>query len=378
MSTGPLTSTPDKAQALPMRPTLPGRDYHDPSVFELERRTIFHGIWMCVGREEQLPKPGDYLARELIDESVVIVRDESGRLGAFYNVCRHRGSRLCDEARGSFGGAIRCPYHSWTYSLQGGLIGIPNVGEVEGFDRKERGLRPVALDLWEGFIFVNLAPRPAPLAEQLGRFATDYARYRIGGLRVGRSITYDVQANWKIVAENYNECLHCPGVHPELVKIVPIYRKGLVTEVGRTGVFMKDGATTFTDTGRSSLEPLPGLSDDDRRIYDGFTIFPNLMINLHSDSVMSYIVWPVSPERTVIVSDFLFEPSTIARDGFDPDDLVSFWDRVGRQDWTVCERVQKGVRSRAYGTGVYPPHEQHVYEFNQEYLRWRGKAPEAR
>ncbi len=304
------------------------------------------------------------------------MRGQDGVVRGFHNVCRHRGSRLCDQAEGNFGGAIRCPYHSWTYSLQGRLIGTPNVSEVEGFDRNDRALHAVTLEVWEGFIFVNLASHPSPLVEQLGRFATDYARYRMGDLRIGRRITYDVQANWKIIAENFNECLHCPGVHPELVKIVPIYRKGLVTEGGKSGVFMKEGVTTFTDTGRSSLSSLPGLSEDDRRIYDGFTIFPNLMVNLHSDTVMTYIAWPISPDRTIIVSDFLFEPSTIARDDFNPEDIVAFWDRVGRQDWAVCERVQKGVKSRAYGTGIYPPHEQYVYEFNQEYLRRRGRAPE--
>ena len=355
--------------------TLPGRDYHAPEIFELERERIFHDKWVCVGRQEQVANAGDYLAREIIDESVIVVRGRSGNLSAFYNVCRHRGSRLCDEAQGNFGSAIRCPYHAWTYSLEGKLKGTPHIGEIEGFDRVDFPLYPVAVDTWEGFIFVHLGPKPAPLLDQLTEGVTEFARYRIGNLRVGHVIQYDVAANWKVIIENYCECLHCPGVHPELCKIVPIYKRGLVVEEqGGWGNTMVDGATTFTKTGRSNLPPLPGLTESDIKTYFGAIAFPNLVFNFHSDHVMTYRMQDITPERTTIISEFLFEQETIEKDDFDPGEVVDFWDLVSRQDWAVCERVQKGVRSRAYQSGIYPPNDQIVFEFNQRYLQERDNS----
>ncbi len=356
-----------------LRPTLPGTDYHDPKIFELERERIFHAKWVCVGREEQVAGAGDYLVREIIDESILIVRNRTGELRAFYNVCRHRGSQLCDNAQGNVGGAIQCPYHAWTYSLDGRLRGTPHVGKVEGFDKADYPLHAVAVDTWGGFVFVNLAKEPGSLLEQLTYLPTDFARYRLGELRVGHVIEYDVAANWKVIAENYSECLHCPVVHPELCEIVPLYRRGLVLEDDTDwGNRMIEGATTFTDTGRSNLPPLPGLTEEDKVNYYGGIGFPNLILNFHSDHVMTYILKDIAPERTTVVSEFLFRESTLAMDSFDPSEVVKFWDRVGRQDWEVCERVQRGVRSRAFGRGVYPPPDVLAHDFNQRYLRERG------
>ncbi len=359
--------------ALEIKPTLPGTDYWSPEVFKVERERIFHGGWICVGREEQLPRPGDYFVRDILDESVLVVRDTSGRLGAFYNVCRHRGSRLCD-GEGHLGAAVRCPYHSWTYALDGRLLTTPNVGQVEGFDKAEYPLRRVALEAWQGFIFVNMAEEPGPLMDQLGLLERDprgYERYGMDDLRTAHRIVYDVAANWKVLVENYSECLHCPGVHPELVKFVPLYRRGLVGEFGGGGAILDEGLTSLTVTGSSNRPPLPGLTEEDRKRYDGIVLLPNLLINLHPDYVMSYILYPVSPERTTVVSEYLFEPSTISRRDFDPSDAVEFWDLVSRQDWDVCQRVQRGVRSRGYGRGVYPPQDLMVYEFNRHYLKLR-------
>ena len=358
-----------------VHPTLPGRDYWSPEIFELERERIFHAKWLCVGREEQLSKAGDYLVREIIDESILVVRSKTGGLGAFYNVCRHRGSQLCDDPQGNVGAAIKCPYHAWAYSHDGQLIGTPNVGTGDGFDPADYPLYSIAVDTWDGFIFVNLAPKPLPLSKQVSNYAKGFSRYRIGNLRVGKRIEYEVAANWKIVVENYNECLHCPTVHPELTRIVPSYHRGGNYDDPDAGADrMMEGATTFSMTGRSKLPGLPGLSDEDRRTYYGFTVFPNLVINLHSDHVMTYILEDLAPERTRIISEFLFEEATIRKGGFDPSEVVELWDLVGRQDWEVCERTQRGVRSRAYRTGVYPPKDRFVYEFNQRYLRERGAS----
>ncbi len=354
-----------------MRPTLPARDYYDEQIFDLDRERIFFRNWFCVGREEQVAAPGDFMVRDLLDESILIARDDSGALRAFYNVCRHRGTRLC-EGEGSTGKALTCPYHAWTYSLDGRLIGTPNVPESAGLDRARHGLHAVALESWEGFIFVNLAPEPRPLRRQLGEWP-GYEHYGLQSLRVAHRFAYEVAANWKIIHENYNECLHCPKVHPELVKVIPIYRRGTMVESdGIWGNRLVEGATSFTRSGRSRLPVFPGLTREEQGIYNGMTIFPNLILDCFPDNVLYTILWPCAAERTKVTCGLLFEPSTIARPDFDPGEIVEFHDLINRQDWAVCERAQKGQRSRAYQRGVYPPQDEYVYEFDQRYLRERG------
>ena len=363
-----------KREASRMHRTLPAQDYYAAEIFELEKERIFYRKWFCAGREEELAGARDYMVREVLGESVLIVRGESGTLRAFYNVCRHRGSRLCDGA-GRLGSAIVCPYHGWTYSLDGRLVGTPNVGDVEGFDRAEYGLHGVGVETWNGFVFVNLSEKPRPLEEQLGPWR-GYERYHVERLRPGWRGVYEVAANWKIIHENYNECLHCPRVHPELVKMIPIYRRGLMAEKdGSWGNRLADDVTTFSKTGQSSLPLLPDLNEEEKRSYNGMTVFPNLMLDLLPDHVMTSVLWPAGPQRTKVVSEILFEPATLARDGFDPSDIVELEDLVSRQDWAVCERAQQGLRSRAFQFGVYPPQDEYVYEFDQEYLRARGAAP---
>lgn len=364
----------EAAGSVGMRPTLPARDYYDDGIFELDRERIFYRNWFCVGREEEVRAPGDFIVRGVVDESVLVTRDDSGTLRAFYNVCRHRGTRLC-EGEGSVGKALTCPYHAWTYALDGRLIGTPNVPESAGLDRARHGLHKVALESWEGFIFVNLAPDPGPLARQLGEWS-GYEHYRLESLRVAHRFAYDVAANWKIIHENYNECLHCPKVHPELVKVIPIYRRGTMVESdGIWGNRLVEGATSFTRSGRSSLPLLPGLTKEEQGVYNGMTIFPNLILDCFPDNVLYTILWPRAAERTEVTCGLLFDPSTIARQDFDASEIVEFHDLINRQDWGVCERAQKGQRSRGYRRGVYPPQDEYVYEFDQHYLRERG--PEA-
>jgi glycine betaine catabolism A len=363
---------------LPRRvvPALPGRDYHDPGVFELERERIFHRKWFCVGRAEQAPEPGDFFVVEVIDESILVVRGDDLALRAFYNVCRHRGSQLC-EGTGRVKSVIQCPYHSWCYALDGRLVATPHVGRGEGLDRPSYGLHPVALETWEGFAFVSLGTEPggltAALAEEIDE-PLSYGRYRMAELTVGHRIVYDVAANWKILIDNFNECLHCPRVHPELTKIVPLYRKGMVIEErddGGTGVRLADGARTFSRDGASGLPTFPGLSEEDIGTYYGFTAFPNLLANLLSDTVMTYLLLPTAPDRTRVVSEYLFRPEVVAAAGFDPSPVVSFLDLVSRQDWAVCERAQRGVRSRAFDRGVLPWNDRLLHLFAQRYLKER-------
>lgn len=362
------------------RPTLPGSDYTSEATWSEERERIWFGGWICVGRAEEIPEPGDYLVRDLAGESIFIVRNRGGEVRAFYNVCAHRGTRLLDDepACGHVNKVVKCPYHAWSYDLDGRLVGTPNVDEDEFFERADYPLHGVAVGTYAGFLFVNLSDEPGDLVASLREGTesiTNFERYRMDELRVGHRIVYEVAANWKIVVENFNECLHCPTIHPELVQVVPLYRFGEVwdEETRDDGNWMIEGATSFTKTGRSTLPTFPDLLPDDLRMYYGTYQFPNLMLNLHPDAGMYYIALPKGPRHTTVVSEYLFRPETIASPDFAPEPVVELWDLISRQDWEVCTRAQTGVGSRSYARGVYPRKDRFLFDFNERYRREMGR-----
>jgi Rieske 2Fe-2S family protein len=366
------------------RPTLAGTDYASVEVWEEERERIWFGGWIGIGREAEIAQPGDFIVRDLAGESIIVTRNREGEIRGFYNVCAHRGTKLLDETGvgdcGHVSKAFKCPYHAWAYDLDGRLVGTPNVDEDEGFERAAYPLHDIGADAYAGFLFVNLAEPHArrPLQEQLREGTesiTNFERYRMDELRVGRRIVYEVKANWKIVVENYNECLHCPTIHPELVQVVPLYRFGEVwdEETRDDGNWMIEGATSFTKTGRSTLPPFPDLLPDDYRMYYGTFQFPNLMLNLHPDAAMVYYALPDGPAHTTVVSEYLFRPETIAAPDFAPEPVVELWDLISKQDWEVCERAQTGVSSRAYRSGVYPRKDRFLFDFNEHYRREMGR-----
>lgn len=362
------------------RPTLGGHEYTSHQVYDDERERIWWGDWVAIGRSEEVASAGDFVVKDLAGESIFLVRNAGGELNGFYNVCAHRGTKfLDDDAKGTVRKAFRCPYHAWTYDLDGRLIGTPNVREDEHFERERYPLHPFAVGEYAGFVFANLSPQPRPLMEALTDGAesiTSFERFRMDELRVGVRIVYEVEANWKILVENYNECLHCPTIHPELVQVVPLFRFGEVwdEETRDDGNRMVDGATSFTISGRSELPTLPGLTDEDLSMYYGTFEFPNLMLNLHPDCAMYYLAFPKGPAHTQIVSEYLFRPETINDpEAFKPEPVVELWDLISRQDWDVCARAQTGVGSRAYTSGVYPRQDRFLYWFNEEYRLAMGR-----
>jgi Rieske 2Fe-2S family protein len=359
-------------------PTLPGRDYYAPEVYAADLEHVFSPSWVCVGRAETIAVPGAFITAEVSNEQLIVIRGKDDRLRAFANSCRHRGTLLLEGA-GTVNGAIRCPYHSWTYGFDGRLLGSPNVRAEDGLERDAYGLWQVPLDEWDGFVFVNLDGSAPPLAGVLATLPdspTELSRYGVRELRIGATREYDVAANWKIVVENYHECLHCPGVHPELVKIVPLYRRGEVEEDGQTlGNSMGHGLTSFTESGVSTLPRLPGLTDLDQHTFYGAYIPPNLIINYHSETVNAVTIQPAGAEHTIVRSSFLFRPETVAADGFDPSEVVEFRDLVARQDWAVCELAQRGVRSRFFQGGILPRQERALATLNARYLAKRTGGP---
>jgi Rieske 2Fe-2S family protein len=346
---------------------LPPRVFHDPRVFEYEQDEWFARTWLCVGREEDAAEPGSYFLATVAGESVVVVRGRDGTLRAFSNVCRHRGSTLLAEPAGRLV-RFQCPYHAWTYDLDGRLRRASHTEELIDFEPAENGLHAVGLETWQGFVFVALPPADAGLAQQLADLPGHIARFPIGDLRRARRIEYEVGANWKVIAENYSECYHCPGVHPQLNRLTP-YDSGrnFESKGAWAGGWMElsgEAHTMSTDGTRHGRPPLPGLvAEDERRIYY-FVVWPNLLLSLHPDYVMTHQVWPIDAERSRVTCEWLFHPEAMARSDFDPSDAVEFWDLTNRQDWAVCELQQQGTRSRSYVPGRYSLMEDMVHAFD--------------
>jgi glycine betaine catabolism A len=363
--------------------TLPGRYFYEPEIFAAEQAHLFGQMWTCVGRADALPNAGDYKTVDLGGENVLVVRGKNGELRAFLNVCRHRGARICLDPCGSSGAAIRCPYHAWSYALDGRLIGAPNIARDETLDRDTLSLIPVHLDVWEGLIWLSLADDPAPVADQLEPALIDrfgelekFRRYGIGSLAVGTSISYDIDANWKLVVENFMECYHCAPIHPELTSLLPAFRQGTSYQgiVGQGTEFAAE-IEAFTLSGSGDRAPLPGLKPEDARLYYGFVLWPNLFVNLLPDHVILHTLTPLGPERSRVVCDWLFAPEEIAKPDFDPTDTVAVFDITNRQDWDVCERTQLGMHSRAYANGgLYVTNEQHIAVFRDLVLDCLGES----
>jgi glycine betaine catabolism A len=356
----------------PFVSTLAGHYYYDPVIYELEQERIFAQMWVCIGRADAVSGPGAYQVVTVGRESIIVVRGRDDVPRAFLNVCRHRGARLCNEASGRLKGSVQCRYHAWTYGLDGRLIGAPNVLSNEQFDRAQFGLLPVALEVWEGLIWLNLADSPAPIEEQINESIVErfgdyaaFARYGVGNLKVGKTIVYDVQANWKLILENFMECYHCAPMHPEFCQLLPDFKTGVVSDyVNGEAARLADNVEAFTITGKASRPPLPGLLSKDLRQYYGIVLQPNVLLNLLHDHVVVHRLMPDGPGRTVIICDWLFDHEVMASPGFDPMDAVEIFDIVNRQDWEVCQWTQLSMASKAYRSGgVYVPAEQHIRDF---------------
>lgn len=244
--------------------------------------------------------------------------------------------------------------------------------EVEEFDPAEHSLGRVAVGTWEGLVFVNLASDPQPLEDWLAPLVGRFSRFNIPRLRRARRLSYDVDANWKLLFQNYSECQHCPLIHPELSEKSP-YTSGVndLTEGPILGGYMEigEGAASMSMSGGRVGAPLGDLPEADLgRVYY-YSIFPNLLLSLHPDYVMTHRLRPEAPARTRIACDFHFHPDSLRQPGFDPSDALEFWDRTNRQDWSICERNQRGVGSEGYEPGPYFPRESLLAAWDREYRR---------
>jgi phenylpropionate dioxygenase-like ring-hydroxylating dioxygenase large terminal subunit len=367
---GPLTADEIAAVRKPYRAAslLPGRAYHDQAIHDFERGVWFRRDWMIVGREEDAAERGTYFLAQIGDEPLVIARGRDRTLRAFYNVCRHRGTAIVEEACGK---AVRfqCPYHAWIYDLEGNLVRAKHTEDLADFDRKDFGLVSVRMETWQGFVFVCLSADTPPLYEWLGDLPPHLERFDFSRLRVAHTETYEVESNWKFIAENYSECYHCPGIHPQLNKLTPYDVGGDFAPTGPwQGGWMElvdDAETMAIDGGhRHGRPPIPGVTAvDERRIYY-YLIWPSTFVSIHPDYLLIHRLEPAGPDHTRVICQWLFEPTTIAAPDFDPSDAIAFWDLTNSQDWHVCELQQRGTRSQSWTAGRYSNQEPSVHAFD--------------
>lgn len=360
--------------------TLASIYYTSAEIYQEELERVFSRSWLCVGRTADLQHHGDYRVVTVGTESVIIVRQDQKQIRAFHNVCRHRGTRLCDGPDGRFRKSIQCPYHGWTYGLDGTLLAAPHMTEVEGFDARDYPLHSVALCEWQGFLFIALAQR-SDLGDPPARVLDERLfPYNLSSLTTTRRIEYDVRANWKLIFLNFSECLHCPVIHPDLARLTP-YKSGRndLVEGPVLGGFMTISRQhgSLTKSGEMCGIPLGELPQENRQRVYYYSVFPNMLLSVHPDYVMFHTLWPVGAFQTRIVCEFLFHRDATSSGKFDPSDAVDFWDLTNRQDWQICEASQSGIASRAYTPGPYSPQESLLWAWDQEYLRQIGRTEKA-
>jgi Rieske 2Fe-2S family protein len=357
--------------------------YFDPRQYETELQRIWYRNWVYVGRSSDVARVRSFRTVELGDQRILLVRDDDGVLQGFHNTCRHRGAALCRESDGLLRtGTIICPYHAWVYSLQGDLLRTSSKAHASGFDVADFPLYKINVKEWRGFIFVALTETPPPFDKSFDLPLNRLDAWPLEELIVGHVLRKTIRCNWKIFWENYNECLHCPGVHPKLSQLVPIYGRGLLEErddpqwsehaADQDPKFkggLRRGAATWSLNGKTTGIPFPGLSDADREaghIY--LTGLPSVFLVGHVDYVRVVRLLPLGPEQTELRVEYLFSPQTLADSGFDLRNIVDFTDLVMTEDADVCELNQLGLHAGPHVRGVVMP-EEYVIRQLHEWLR---------
>lgn len=363
--------------------SLPAAWYFDPDQFRREMESIWWREWLCVGRASECPDPGSYRLVSVGNQQIILTRTAAGELKAFHNTCRHRGSVLCQAESGQFDHErIVCPYHSWTYSLEGELLRTPYKADSEDFDPANYPLYRVALETWGGFVFINLAEQPeTSLAAALGEDLAVVAHWPLAELALAHREVHTLACNWKVFWENYLECYHCPKVHQDLCRLVPLYGQALVgnadapagspehVEPGRSR--LAPGAVTWSHDGQTTLPWFDGLTEDERSVGMTFAnAMPGAFIVAHVDYVRSVHVMPLGPEQTRLTVNWMLQPETLEHGAVDIPALIAFGNQVVAEDAVVCELNQRGLRSQRHRHGVLVPQEYDLLAFH-DWLRAR-------
>jgi len=321
--------------------TIPAPWYVDPRIGELENQTVFSGTWQMVGRTDQVEKPGQFVTASVAGEPIVVVRGNDGMLRGFYNVCRHHAAAVVIEACGQ-ATILHCPYHGWNYGLDGSLKGMPEFDGVKNFDRQQNGLVPVKADVWEKFVFVNLDPRAAPLQQFLGGLVKRVAPLGVSKLHYFDTRSYDIHCNWKVFVDNYLDGgYHVPHLHKGLSSVLD-YKEYTIENEDR--YCLQSSPMVASDEDAATGATRKG----DRAWY--FWQYPNLMINCYEGYMDTNLVLPVDADRCRVIFDFYFADVSEAQREHNQQS-VAVGARVQDEDLGICEAVQRGLKSRAYGAG---------------------------
>jgi glycine betaine catabolism A len=354
--------------------------YYDPRHYERELQRIWYRNWVYVGRSSEVRDARSFRTFEVGDQKLLLVRDDAGVLQAFHNTCRHRGAALCRESEGHLrSGAIICPYHAWVYDLQGRLLRTTSKTLPRGFETGDFPLYKVRVREWKGFIFVALTEDPPPFERSFDLPLDRLDAWPLGDLVLGHVLMKTMQCNWKIFWENYNECLHCPGVHPKLSALVPIYGRGLLEERDdpewkahaaeadpKYKGGLRTGAVTWSTDGAMAGVAFPDVSREDREagaLY--MTSLPSVFIVGHVDYVRVVRLRPLGPEQTEMRVEYLFSRETLAKPTFDMSKVVDFTNLVMTEDAEVCELNQRGLHAAPHARGVVMPEEYVIRQFHE-------------
>jgi glycine betaine catabolism A len=359
---------------------LPREAYVDPAVFEWEQHNIFAG-WKCVGHASDLAAVGTQKAVGAGPNAILLVRADDDTIRAFANTCRHRGHELlaCDAT--TKGRSIVCPYHSWSYRLDGRLRNAPGFRESPGFASDDFGLAELRLTNWHGWLFVDAGGADGEFATHVAGLDEVVGPYHPEDLTIVARHSYELATNWKVIAENYQECYHCSTIHPELSRISPPSSgENLDLPGSWMGGWMSivDGAETMSLSGKSGGVAIQGLSEHELRSVMYLVGYPNLLVSLHPDYVMTHLMTPLAVDRTHVECAWAFPKDLAAKADFDPSYAVDFWDLTNRQDWAACESVQRGLSSPHARPGPLAPDEDGVYQFVTRVARaYSGAADSA-
>jgi len=362
-----------------LRQSFSREEYTSADVFTTEMAEIYSKHWCYVGRADKLNKIGDRLVCMVGDENILVVRNRASELRAFYNVCQHRGSQLCDQSGSGFGAAITCPYHSWSYSLEGKLVSAIH-HDKESFDREGISLQAVRVDEWQGFLFVCLDNNAPTLIEWFDNLCFDprsLEKFELGSLKSAHTSVDEVQANWKILAENYCECLHCGVVHPELCDLVPVYGTGHTQQTDRTdfGVSLAPGKTAVSHTHNEALPLLATMDDMDDYSVFGIYVYPNMLIDVMPTCVAISTYIPRSATHTTVITEYVFPAEVAANPPVDLSPTIAFNELVNSQDFAVSVRVQRGVASRSFKGAYHTDMEKDAQRFVKQYRKAVPRRP---
>ncbi len=364
---------------------LPASCYFDEKHFRRELQAIWWQDWICVGHDSEWQGEGDYRVVQLGDQQILVTRNRDGVLMAFHNTCRHRGSLLCEHSSGKFkNGRIVCPYHAWAYSLDGELTHAPRQQETGDLELRDYSLYGVHLDTWAGFVFINLAASPGlDLETALGEEKSALASWPLAELAIAHRQIHSIQCNWKIFWENFLECYHCPGVHPDLCRLVPVYGQGVnsIDELPDSSPLKKSaglsslvpGAVTWSADGATPLPWFEGLSSAEQEEGMRFAEFkPTVYLVGHVDYVRSVQVLPLGPEETQLTVSWFVHHDTLESQQVDVERLTGFGQQVVMEDARVCELNQAGLHSIRHQQGVLVPQEHDVLAFQRWVLERLG------